>query len=81
MKAMNNKQDMYNWIKITGFAAFIPFVLISGPIGGYLIGLFLIDKMHLPRYTMYISLGVCSIASFIQTVKVIKAMIKLDKKD
>ncbi len=76
---MDKKQDMYNWIKITGFAAFIPFVLISGPIGGYLIGLFLIEKLHLPRYTMLISLGVCSIASFIQTFKIIKTMLKIDK--
>lgn len=77
---MGKREEMYNNIRVTGFATLIPFVLLSGPIGGYLAGIFLVDKLHLPRYTVLICLALASLASFIQTVRVIRAMIKLDKK-
>ncbi|MCK9604337.1 MAG: hypothetical protein M0R66_08275 [Candidatus Omnitrophica bacterium] len=77
---MNNKEEFYNWVRLTGFATLIPFVLLSGPIGGYLVGLFLAEKFHLSRNAVLICLAIGSLASFLQTIKIIRTMLKLDKK-
>jgi hypothetical protein len=74
-----NKKDFYRWVKIAGFASFIPFILLSGPIGGYLIGDFFRQRFHLNRNVMLIAMVIGSAASFAETIRIIKMMLKLDK--
>lgn len=76
----NNKQDFYKRLKVAGFATFIPIVLISGPIAGYVVGDFLKTHFHLKRYVVLVSLAIGSIASYLETIRLIRAMIKVDRK-
>jgi hypothetical protein len=75
----DNKEELYRRIRVGGFATFIPFVLISGPIGGYLVGEFLRQKFCLGRNTILICIAIGAVASFLETFRIIRAMVKVDK--
>jgi len=77
---MEKKEELYKRIRIAGFATFIPFVLISGPIGGYLLGELIKNVFHLNRYTVLIFMLIGSAASFVETFRIIKVMLKIDKR-
>jgi len=75
---MPNKQDIYRFIKIAGMVSFIPLVLISGPLAGYIAGDFLARRLSLPflRLTL-IAIG--AIAGIIEAFKIVRLVLKLDK--
>ena len=74
------KEDLYKGIKIIGFVTFIPFMLAAGPLTGYFVGTFLREKFHLSFYSVILGvvLGFCVAIS--ETVKILKAVAKVNKK-
>ncbi|MFA6349419.1 MAG: hypothetical protein WCY12_00635 [Candidatus Omnitrophota bacterium] len=72
------KNDIYKFIKIAGMVSFIPFVLISGPLVGFLAGDFLAAKLNLP-YLKIICIGIGIIAAIFETFKIVRLVLKLDK--
>ncbi len=74
------KQDLYKGIKTVGFVSFIPFILAAGPLSGYFIGLFLQQKLGLPDYTVFFAVGLGFLIAVSETVKLIKAIIRVYKK-
>ncbi len=75
---MPDKQEIFRFIKIAGMLSFIPFVLISGPLVGYLAGDFLAQKFSLP-YLRLICIGLGAIAGIFETFKIVRLVLKLDK--
>lgn len=75
---MPDKQDIFRFIKIAGMVSFIPFVLVSGPLAGYLAGEFLAEKLSFP-YLKLICVFVGFIAAIFETFKIVRLVLKLDK--
>jgi len=76
---VDKKEEFYRWVRMLGFASFIPVVLISGPIAGYFIGDFLDKHYHAKHFTLIlVLLGLVS--SLFETARVIRAMIRIEKR-
>ena len=76
---MDKKQEHYKWIKLAGFAFFVPVTLAAGPLLGYFAGYYLQTKyfpaIHLAAIFMLVGL----LAGTLETIRIIKVMIKLEK--
>jgi len=75
--AYMEKVQAYKWIKVAGFLSFIPVVLVAGPFSGYIAGDFLVGKFKLPSYAVFICIGLGFAASITETIRIIKAAIKM----
>lgn len=73
------KADLYKWLKIGGLLSFLPFVLVAGPLGGYILGNYLEKRFNLPSYVSGICITVGFIASLKETIRIIKITLKADK--
>ena len=73
------KQEIYKWIKIGGLLSFIPFILIAGPMAGYLAGDWLAKRFGLPQFTAVLLSGIGFIGSVRETIRVIRIALKTDK--
>lgn len=74
------KSDLYKWIKIGGLLSFLPFVLVAGPIGGFLLGSYLEHRFGLPAYVSIALITVGFIASLKETIKIIKIALQTQDK-
>lgn len=73
------EKDFYRTIKIAGLASYIPFVLASGPIGGYFLGEY-INRRFIPnRYTTSVFALIGLLAGLGETFRIIGVIIKLGK--
>jgi hypothetical protein len=65
-------------IKIAGFALFIPLVMVTGPLFGYMAGEFLAEKFKLGNNIVTIFTVLGFVSGITETFKIIKRIIKLD---
>jgi len=77
---MAGKEDIYRYIKIGGLASFIPFVLVSGPIVGYIAGSYLKKAFGLGDIAVAVATLIGLIFSITETVKIIKRLTNLGLK-
>jgi F0F1-type ATP synthase assembly protein I len=75
------KSKVYKWIKIGGLLSFLPFVMAAGPLGGYLIGELLQNRLHMPPITMAICIILGFAGSAFETVKIIRAALRAEEKE
>jgi len=74
---LSGKKDFYRWVKLGGFASFIPLVLVTGPLTGFFLGDY-IEKKFYPgsRWPLMLALiGLC--AAIVEVIRIIRAMIKV----
>ena len=74
------KEELYRWIKIGGLVSSIPFILISGPIVGYVAGDCIRNFFHLANYVVYIFILIGFVWSFSETAKIIVRLLKINKR-
>jgi hypothetical protein len=74
------KQEVYRRIKIAGLLSFIPLILAAGPLAGYWLGDFLRCNFGLAVYVSYIAIGIGFLSSFIEVIRIIRLVIRIDKK-
>ncbi len=79
MCSVEKKQDVFRRIKIGGSISFIPFILVSGPLGGYLIGTYLKEKFRFDGRVVTASVVIGLIASLAETVRVIIRVKKMSE--
>lgn len=77
---MADKKDLYRLIQISGAVIFIPVVLFVGPLSGYFIGDFLVTKFAFAPAVLFICIGLGFISASIEIYRLIRFVIKLDKK-
>lgn len=70
------KKDIYNAIKIGGLLSFVPAVLFSGPLFGYFLGSYLVKKFSLSSAFLFIIIGIGTIASLIEAVRIIRFVLR-----
>jgi hypothetical protein len=75
------KKKVYKWIKIGGLLSFLPFVMAAGPLGGYLVGDLLQQKLRFPPITMAICINLGFLGSAVETVRVITMALRAEEKE
>lgn len=76
---MDKKADFYKWVKLAGMISFIPFVLISGPLGGFIIGEYLKVRFGLGYYAVYVFVFLGFATSLFEIVRIIRLLTRMDK--
>ena len=74
------KEGFYKGVKTLGFVSFIPFILAAGPLTGYFAGTFLQKKFNLSSYVVLASVAFGFIIGAMETIKILKAVSRMDKK-
>lgn len=74
--AGTDKKNFYKWIKIAGILSFIPFVLVAGPLLGYVLGDFLHKRFGLGTYAQLILILIGFAASARETIRMIMMALK-----
>ena len=74
------KENFYKGVKTVGFVTFIPFMLAAGPLSGYFAGSFLQKKFNLSSYVVLASVAFGFIIGAMETIKILKAVSRMDKK-
>lgn len=69
-------KKIYIIIRAAGIISFIPFILLSGPIGGYLIGNYLKSRLGLGDWVLFTFICIGFIASFYETIRAVRLLIK-----
>lgn len=77
---MPDRKEKYKLIKYVGIVSFIPFILVSGPLAGYLIGDFLRNKFKLNHNLTSILVIIGLIASIRETIVIILRLAKMERK-
>jgi len=80
MKDMKDRKGVYSTIRIMGLGSLIPFVLAAGPLGGYLLGTYVVGRFAWPQYISHIFVVIGFLGSMTETYKIIKAMQRTEKK-
>jgi len=73
------KEEFYKGLKTIGFVSFIPFILASGALTGYFIGIFLQKIWHLPNYAVLISSALGFALGVKEMVKALKILARINK--
>lgn len=77
---MATKEDIYKYIKIGGLASFIPFVLITGPVIGYIAGSYLKDSFRLGDAAVVAATSAGLVFSIVETLKILKRLTRMGLK-
>jgi len=77
---MAEKEGFYKSIKIAGVVSFIPLLLASGPVAGYLAGEYFVKKFHAGSGLYFICIGAGFLVSLIEIIRLIKFVLQVDKK-
>lgn len=70
--------EFYKRLKIAGMISFIPVVLAAGPLAGYFAGSYLEKKFGLGPFVSFFAIGLGSVASAIEVVKIIRRVVRID---
>jgi len=74
------KADLYKWIKIGGLLSFLPFVLVAGPMAGYVLGSYLEKKFGLPAWVSGALITIGFIGSLVETIRIVKIALRTQEK-
>ena len=73
---MPHKKEIYKWVKLAGFASFIPLVLAAYPLTGFLVGDYIRNRFYPQSHpeAVFSLIGLC--AAIVEVIRIIRAMIK-----
>lgn len=74
------KEDFYKGVKTAGFVTFIPFMLAAGPLSGYFVGDLIQKKFNLSARVVLLSVAIGFIAGVMETVRILKIVVRMNKK-
>ena len=77
---MADKEELFKRIKIAGMISYIPIMLAASPLAGFFLGDYLQKKFNLPFYAMAICVGVGIFLGIRESVRIIRLVVKIDKK-
>ena len=66
------KSELYKWIKVGSLLSLIPFVLVAGPLMGYIAFEYLEKRFAAPPYVSCILITVGFVAGVRETIRIIK---------
>ena len=75
----DKKKEFYKQTKIAGVLLFLPFVMTAGPLAGHFMGEILREKFNFGEGVSLICIAIGFVASAVETIRLIKLAIKIDK--
>ncbi|MBI3313666.1 MAG: hypothetical protein HYZ83_05485 [Candidatus Omnitrophica bacterium] len=75
------KDNSYRLMWMLGLALTLPMILLSGPVAGYFVGWWLVNKQGLPSYFIPIAIGIGLLGSGIQSFRLIQKLNQSQKQD
>lgn len=76
---LEKKKDFYKQTRIAGIVLFLPFILAAGPLAGHFAGEYLRKKFNLGQSVSVICIAAGFVSSILETVRLIKLAVKIDK--
>ncbi|MFA6378576.1 MAG: hypothetical protein WCX16_02210 [Candidatus Omnitrophota bacterium] len=73
---MEDKKFFYNQARIFGASAFILLSLVTGPLAGYFLGDFLVQKFSWPAYVVFVCISIGFLSSIFEIVRIAKFLLK-----
>jgi len=73
------KADLYKYVKIGGMLSFIPFVMVTGPLGGYFLGSYLERRFGVSFYVTAICIILGFAGSARETIRIVRIVLKAEK--
>jgi len=77
---MNKREDIYRWIRLGGFLSYIPVALLTGPLAGYVVGDYLTKRFGIAPVAVPICAAVGTAAGITETVRIIRLVLRLEKR-
>ena len=74
------KANFYKRVKIAGLLSFLPFILVAGPMAGYMLGDYLEKRFNLGSYVSAIFITLGFIGSARETIRIVKLALQTEKK-
>lgn len=78
---MSLNKETYKRIKIAGLVFFMPFMLATGPVAGFFVGSYLHKRFGMGHYIIFIAITIGLLSGFMETIRIIKIMTKVEKED
>jgi hypothetical protein len=76
---MPQNKQVFTSIKIGGMLLYIPVILATGPLTGYLAGDFLVKKFHWGQAVLLSCIGIGFITSVVEIVRIIRLVSRIEK--
>ncbi len=74
------KNSVYKFITIAGYLLLIPFVLVAGPLTGYVAGNYLYAYWKFPAYSSFLFTGLGLLGSVFESIRIIRAALQQEKR-
>jgi hypothetical protein len=75
------KEELYKRIKIAGMLSFIPLMLLAGVVGGWSLGYLLYEKLIRFYFIVPLCAGIGTIGALWETARIIRLVLRIEKKD
>jgi len=72
------KEGLYRRIRMAGLLSFLPFVLASGPLGGYIVGDLLEKRFGFSAYIMPVCIVIGFAGGLWESVRLVRFILKAD---
>ncbi len=75
------KKEAYKLAKLAGLLLYVPIILFTGPLLGYIIGDYLVNKFHFAEIVLYILMVIGFVSGVFETYRIIRYAFKVEKND
>ncbi len=72
------KKEIYTLIKLAGILTYIPLIMATGPLVGFIAGDILVKKFHWAGYTVLVLVAFGFFGSIIEIIRIIRLCKKME---
>ncbi|HNX81166.1 MAG TPA: hypothetical protein PKL77_03375 [Candidatus Omnitrophota bacterium] len=73
-----SKKEVYTLIKLAGILTYVPLVMATGPLIGFIVGDVLVKKLHWASYTVLVLVAFGFLGSIIEVIRIVRLCKKMD---
>lgn len=72
------KKEVYTLIKLAGILTYIPLIMATGPLVGFIVGDVLVKKFHFAAYTVLVAVAFGFFSSIIEVIRIVRLCKKME---
>ena len=73
-----SKKEVYTLIKLAGILTYVPLVMATGPLVGFIVGDVLVKKLHWASHTVLVLVAFGFLGSIIEVIRIVRLCKKMD---